>query len=58
MALYEDCLRERICIAPGSLFSATGRYGHCLRLGLGGRWDEAQRRALRRVGELAHGVMG
>jgi DNA-binding transcriptional MocR family regulator len=58
MALYEACLRERICIAPGSLFSSTGRYGHCLRLGLGGRWDEAQRRALRRVGELAHEVVG
>ncbi|WP_232540340.1 aminotransferase-like domain-containing protein [Azohydromonas aeria] len=57
MALYQACLRERICIAPGSLFSTTGRYGHCIRLGLGGRWTDAQRQALRRVGELAHGVV-
>ena len=57
MALYEACLRERICIAPGAIFSTTGRYGHCIRLGLGGRWDEAQRRALRRIGELAHRVL-
>lgn len=57
MALFEACLKERICIAPGGMFSTTGRYGHCLRLGVGGRWDEAQRQALRRVGELAHGVV-
>ncbi|NML17646.1 aminotransferase-like domain-containing protein [Azohydromonas caseinilytica] len=57
MALFEACLCERICIAPGAIFSTTGRYRHCLRLGLGGRWDEAQRRALRRVGELAHRVL-
>jgi DNA-binding transcriptional MocR family regulator len=57
MALFEACLRERICIAPGTMFSTTGRYRHCLRLGLGGRWDEAQRQALRRVGELAQRVV-
>jgi DNA-binding transcriptional MocR family regulator len=57
MALFEACLRERICIAPGSMFSTSGRYGHCLRLGVGGRWDEVQRQALRRVGELAHLVL-
>ncbi|NML17645.1 aminotransferase-like domain-containing protein [Azohydromonas caseinilytica] len=54
MALFEACLRERICIAPGTMFSTTGRYRHCIRLGLGGRWDDAARAALRRVGELAH----
>lgn len=57
MALFEACLAERICIAPGTMFSATDRYRHCLRLGVGGRWDEAQRAALRRVGELAHRVV-
>ena len=38
-ALFEACLTERICIAPGTMFSATGRYRHCIRLGVGGRWD-------------------
>jgi len=52
-ALVRACHAERICIAPGGLFSATGRFRHCIRLGVGGRWDEPQRRALQRVGELA-----
>ncbi|MEY4752396.1 MAG: hypothetical protein RJA44_71, partial [Pseudomonadota bacterium] len=29
------------------------RYRHCIRLGVGGRWDDAQRRGLRRIGEIA-----
>lgn len=53
LALFQSCLDERICIAPGSLFSATGRFQHCLRLGLGGHWGEPERRALARVGQLA-----
>lgn len=53
LALFQACLDERICIAPGPMFSATGRFRHCIRLGVGGRWDDAQRAALKRVGELA-----
>lgn len=52
-ALFAAALAEKICIAPGTLFSASDRYRHCVRLGVGGRWDDAQRAALRRVGELA-----
>ena len=55
-ALFEACLAERICIAPGTMFSATGRYRHCIRLGVGGRWDEAHRAALRRIGEIARAM--
>lgn len=51
--LFEACLQERILIAPGGLFSASDRYRHCIRLGVGGLWDESHRRALCRVGELA-----
>ena len=53
MQLFRRCLDEKICIAPGTMFSATDRYRHCVRLGVGGRWDEGQRNALRRVGEIA-----
>lgn len=53
LALSEACLAEHICIAPGQLFSASERYRHCIRLGVGGRWDAAQRQALCRVGALA-----
>lgn len=52
-ALFRACLAEHICIAPGTMFSATGRYRHCIRLGVGGRWSDAHRRALQRIGELA-----
>lgn len=51
--LFEQALAERICFAPGAMFSPNERYAHCLRLGVGGRWDDEQRRALRRLGELA-----
>ncbi len=53
-ALFEACLAEHIVIAPGSMFSSTDRYRHCVRLGVASTWGDAQRRALRRVGELAH----
>ena len=56
MALYRACLAERICIAPGTMFSATDRYRRFIRLGVGGRWDEAQRAGLKRVGALACGL--
>jgi DNA-binding transcriptional MocR family regulator len=55
--LFEDCLAERICIAPGSVFSTSGRFNHCMRLGLGGKWGDAERRALARVGALASALL-
>jgi DNA-binding transcriptional MocR family regulator len=58
MALFRACLTEKICFAPGTMFSATDRYRHCLRLGVGGRWDDAQRRGLRRIGEIARLMLG
>jgi DNA-binding transcriptional MocR family regulator len=51
--LFQASLAESIVIAPGKMFSATNHFRHCIRLGLGGRWDDAHRHALRRVGELA-----
>ncbi len=57
LALSEVCLAEGICIAPGSLFSTSERYRHCIRLGVGGRWDDRQRAALRRIGALARGML-
>lgn len=56
--LFHAGLRERICIAPGPLFTATPRYRHCVRLGLGGAWGEPQKNALRRVGALAQAMLG
>ena len=53
LALFRGCLEDNIVIAPGTMFSATHHFRHCIRLGLGGIWDEAHRDALRRVGSLA-----
>lgn len=55
--LSHACLAEKIVIAPGKMFSATDRFRHCIRLGLGGRWDDTHRRALGRVGELAKSLL-
>jgi len=55
--LYRACLAERICIAPGALFTATDRFQHCVRIGLGGPWTEAHRAALARVGALAQALL-
>jgi len=57
LALFQACLADRICIAPGTMFSASDRFRHCVRLGLGGRWDDAHRAALRRVGALAEAML-
>ncbi|WP_199154227.1 PLP-dependent aminotransferase family protein [Chromobacterium sp. ASV23] len=51
--LLEAALRESISFAPGMLFSAEPRFRHCLRLNFGQPWDEAQRQAIVRLGELA-----
>ena len=58
LALFQACMDEGICIAPGTMFSATSRFRSCIRLGVGGAWGPAQRRALRRVGELATAMRG
>ena len=53
LELFRACLEQRICIAPGPMFTATQRYRHCVRLGVGGRWDEVHECALREVGRIA-----
>jgi DNA-binding transcriptional MocR family regulator len=57
LRLFEACLAERICVAPRVLFGASGRYRHCVRLGVGGTWDETQREALRRIGRIAASML-
>ena len=58
LALFRACLAERIVLAPGTMFSATDRYRHCIRLGVGGRWDDVQRAGLQRIGEIACDMLG
>ena len=56
--LYEDVRPHRISVAPGVLFSAAGRYEHCLRLNLGLTYDERVDAALQTLGRLAKAQMG
>lgn len=51
--LHEACLAEHILIAPGTVFSTSGRFRNCLRIGVGSDWTAEHLAALRRVGELA-----
>ena len=55
--LYEACLAEQIVIAPGLMFSASPRFRHCVRLGVGGRWGPEHPQALRRIGALARTLL-
>jgi DNA-binding transcriptional MocR family regulator len=53
VAIFERLLERGITIAPGPMFSASQRYGNCMRLSIGQPWSERQERALREVGRLA-----
>jgi len=53
MVLFQRCMAEGITFGPGGLFTATDRFGHCLRLSFAGAWTDRERQALARIGELA-----
>ncbi|MFY3386414.1 PLP-dependent aminotransferase family protein [Paracidovorax sp. MALMAid1276] len=51
--LHEACLEQQILVAPGTVFSTSGRFRNCLRIGVGGDWSAAHLAALRTVGDTA-----
>jgi DNA-binding transcriptional MocR family regulator len=51
--LFAQALDQRICFAPGAVFSANGRHAHCLRLSGGHGWDARIERGLRTLGAMA-----
>ncbi|AXT48676.1 MULTISPECIES: PLP-dependent aminotransferase family protein [Chromobacterium] len=51
--LLERALAESISFAPGLVFSAEPRFGHCLRLNFGQPWSPALERAIATLGRLA-----
>ncbi|GHB14173.1 aminotransferase-like domain-containing protein [Salinicola rhizosphaerae] len=57
VALNGELMSEGIRIAPGIMFSATGKYRNCLRINYT-VFDEPTRRAMRRVGERVHELSG
>ncbi|BDV41098.1 GntR family transcriptional regulator [Geotalea uraniireducens] len=52
LLLYEQALRAGITIAPGPIFSATGKYRNCIRLNAA-YWDERVENAISTLGQLA-----
>jgi DNA-binding transcriptional MocR family regulator len=52
-ALYHQALAHGISIAPGTMFSATGRYRNFIRLNCAVPWDARAERAIARLGQLA-----
>lgn len=57
VALFYQALDERICIAPGTIFSPSGRYRNALRLSCCYPLDTRHLAAIARVGELATEIM-
>ncbi len=51
--LYDELRPYKISLAPGDLFSASGRYGHCVRLNLALKYDERVDMAMQTIGARA-----
>jgi DNA-binding transcriptional MocR family regulator len=51
--LFAEALEHGICFAPGEVFSASGRYTHCLRLSGGYGWSARLDKGIRALGALA-----
>jgi DNA-binding transcriptional MocR family regulator len=55
--LFDVAIAQGICFTPGEAFSASQRYGHCLRLSCGYPWDRRIEAGLVKLGELAKARM-
>lgn len=53
LELQARALAKGIALAPGQIFSARGRFAHCLRLSCGFPWSDRIGQAVATVGELA-----
>lgn len=57
LRLNRELLQDGVQIAPGSLFSASGKYRNCLRMNYAPRPSAAQEAAVRKVGERVEVLM-
>jgi DNA-binding transcriptional MocR family regulator len=51
--LLDQALASGICFVPGDLFSASGRYAHCLRVSCGHGWNDRIEKGVMKLGKLA-----
>lgn len=54
LELYERALLEKISIAPGHIFSATGKYSNFIRLNCGHQWSDTVERAISKLGQIIY----
>lgn len=54
--LSQALIQEGIRLAPGAMFSPTGKYRHCLRISYA-RWGKAEQKALARIGQAIQEMM-
>ena len=52
-ALLAEALANGICFAPGDVFSASGRYRHCLRISCASPWNARLEAGVATLGALA-----
>ncbi|WP_435106334.1 PLP-dependent aminotransferase family protein [Arhodomonas sp. AD133] len=52
LTVHRQAAEAGISVAPGPLFSASGRFGNCLRLNFGHRWDDTVDQALATLGRI------
>ena len=52
-ALFQRALDKGISITPGTLFSASNRYQHCIRISYGLPWSSDVEQAVCQLGRLA-----
>ncbi len=55
--LYQEAMQHKISIAPGTMFTLQDRYQNCMRLSYGMPWTTEVDRALKKLGNLVHGMM-
>ncbi|HHJ13686.1 MAG TPA: PLP-dependent aminotransferase family protein [Gammaproteobacteria bacterium] len=53
LSLCQRALEQRISIAPGPVFSASGKYRNCIRLNCAQPWNDALDKAVMTVGRMA-----
>jgi DNA-binding transcriptional MocR family regulator len=56
--LFGEAVRQGICFAPGDVFSASGRFRHCLRLSCAHAWDRRIEAGVETIGALAVAQVG
>lgn len=57
LRLFERALAENIYIVPGSIFSGSDRFDHCLRINCGYPWSAQIEQALATLGRLCHEML-